>query len=53
MGVLGIFFFGLVSLNGFLGELWHQFWRMRLHNVLSGQTDAGPERAAVQGVVGD
>lgn len=41
IGVLGIFSFGLVSLDGFLGEPWHQFCRMGLHNVLSGQTDTG------------
>jgi hypothetical protein len=53
MGMLGIISHKLVPVSVYYGVPWHQFGRMMRHHFLSIQTDTGPERDAVQGMVVD
>ena len=53
MGMLGIISHKLVPVSVYYGVPWHQFGRMMHHHFLSIQTDTGPERDAVQGMVVD
>jgi len=53
MGVLRIVSHELVRVSVFYGVPWHQFGRMRRRQFSFTQTDTGPERDAVQGMVVD